>query len=233
MRAEEFTGNDMKVVILGSVGLYDNLDDAINNNSLSSLNTCARNIKKQGYAYIRETDDKMIYEACDNIEYNATWDVYLEDIEPYIEQVTDVRETTVEEESLLDKVFKTHNEITTRDGMKYICINDYIAYNADDYAITKDDFNLYLISKYEDCQCISEVVNPFTKEIIYEREKELDYTTLKDEDLVEVSDDGENWEIAKFAIYLPKAEFKFYVYNNGSREESNTLDEYKYCRLPK
>ena len=80
-------------------------------------------------------------------------------------------------------------------------------------------------------------VNPFTQEVIYEREKEVDWNSIEVNTPVLLrNSDNEEWIERKFALYLPNAVkgYKFIAFtDNKTKENADDIIAYRYCKLVK
>ena len=155
--------------------------------------------------------------------------VNLKDVELYEEN------NEAKEESLFDKVFQVHNEITLRDGKVFICLGRSCLSN-ENTDIYTDCYDENLKHDYWNYD-IMKVVNPFTQEVIYERGEEIDWNTVEVNTPVLIRDnETDEWLERKFAMYLPNDinRESFYVFNDGNtKETAGWIAKFKYCKLAK
>ena len=174
-------------------------------------------------------NNKIYYVVYSNKDKNGRFFyVDLKDVEPYEELI---------EKSLLDKVFQVHNEITLRNGEAYICVGDKYLYSNEEGYIEIVEYDEKLKHKYESNYDIMKVVNPFTQEVIYEREKEIDWNSVEVNTPVLLrNSENEEWIERKFALYLPNAVkgYKFIAFtDNKTKENADDIIAYRYCKLVK
>lgn len=136
---------------------------------------------------------------------------------------------------MLDKVFKDHNEVMFRDESMGIVVNGGIHLVSKYTHLKKGNFdgNLQFKSQTSKDYDIMKVVNPFTGEVLFERDG-VDWDNLPVDTKVLVSNDSEHWGRAHFKS---RVEVSYgYVYEtwvSGTTEFTSQgyFSKWKYCKL--
>lgn len=139
--------------------------------------------------------------------------------------------------------------VELRKGTRLMLINDYLHNEMHEYNF--NNYNEYLIhhrnvnildivkvyiidisnikEMFKSIKLKDMLADEFLK-LIWEREKEVDWSKVPVDTKVLVSFDGENWKKRYFAKY---EKGKFYVYGGGSNSWSNngSLFDFDYCKL--
>lgn len=218
----------IKVKVNNIIG-YRTFDKAMDDWYKASIEgfNVLENIKLNGgYLFIDQSGSYIVYDNID--KRNRYFYVNLKDVELYEEN------NETKEESLFDKVFQVHNEITLRNGDMLICLGKSYSSNENNDIYT-DCYDENLKHGYREYCDIMKVVNPFTQEVIYEREEKIDWNIVEvDTPVLVRNSENEEWEEMKFAMYLHNANYKFFVFLNGdSKKTAEGIVRYKYCKLAK
>lgn len=133
--------------------------------------------------------------------------------------------------NLKEKVFKNHMEIELRCGAECIVIvNDLFNSYDGEYMSDSFDYTDDLICDYDSSYDIMKVTNPFTKEVIFERDK-VDWSKVEVDTKILVQKYDGAWVRRYFAEYKNGL---IYAWENGKTSWSTKhISDWKHARLYK
>lgn len=135
--------------------------------------------------------------------------------------------------TLKEKVFQNHMEVELRNGAKCVVVGGVLCEETESFGMGESaDYNEDLTCKYGlECDIMS-VINPFTNDVIFEREEEVDWAKVEvDTKILVQGEKSGKWYTRHFAKYK---DGKVYAWNDGKTSwTTNDISMWSTVKLPK